>query len=184
MPTDRSQLRLALEAPRWALGCYARHPFLVVGVSLIPAAERFTVALWGEAFSAPAHVALEVLAEGARVLLVYLVLRIAVLGDERVRRWNHLPVLRRVRAFADRRWPSLLWQGALLLALAAVFNIVPEQVVPLWLPASAHDLYWACLLAAKNLTVIAFTLLWMVAAARQALIEGGRLLEESRSSAG
>lgn len=176
-PPARVHLRLALEPPRWALAFYARHLILVVGLSLVPAVERFGVALWGDGLSTPSHVALEVLAEGARVVLVVLVVRIAILGDERVRAGRHLGDGRRVRAFLDHRWPSLLWQGALLLALFAVFSVIPEQVVPLWIPASGQDLYWALLLAVKNVTVIAVTLVWMVGAVRQMLIEGGRLLE-------
>ncbi|WP_150252525.1 hypothetical protein [Nocardiopsis deserti] len=175
----RAHLRLALEPPRWALAFYARHLLLVAGLSLVPAAERFGVALWGEGLSTPSHVALEVIAQGARVVLIILVVRVAILKDERVRRGRHLGDGRRVRAFLDHRWPSLLWQSALLLALFAVFSVVPEQVVPLWIPASAQDLYWALLLAGKNVTVIAVTLVWMVGAVRQMLIEGGRLLEES-----
>jgi hypothetical protein len=175
-------LRLALEPPRWALAFYARHLLLVVGLSLVPAVERFGVALWGDALSTPSRVALEVLAQGARVLLVVLVIRIAILRDERVRAGRRLGDGRRVRAFLDHRWPGLLWQGALLLALFAVFSVVPEQVVPLWIPASGQDLYWALLLAVKNVTVIAVTLVWMVGAVRQMLIEGGRLLEEPLGS--
>uniref|UniRef100_UPI000377D827 hypothetical protein n=1 Tax=Nocardiopsis halotolerans TaxID=124252 RepID=UPI000377D827 len=170
----RVHLRLALEPPRWALAFYVRHLALVVGVSLVPAAERFTAALWGDAWSTPVHVALEVLAEGTRVVLILLVVRIAILGDERVRRGRHLGDGRRARTFLDRRWPSLLVQAGFLLALFVVFSVVPEQVVPLWVPAPAEDLYWALLLAVKNVTVIAFTFVWMVAAVRQMLVEGGR----------
>lgn len=175
-PAPAGGIRLGLQAPRWALACYIRHFALVAGISLIPAAERFAVALWGAAFSAPAHIALEVLAEGARVVLVVLVVRLAIVLDADVRRWNHLGAGRRIKAFLNRRWPSLLVQAALLLGLTAVFNVIPEQIVPLWLPDSAEDVYWAVLLAVKNLTVIAFTMIWVVAAVRQALIEGGRLI--------
>ncbi|NYH50492.1 hypothetical protein HNR06_000081 [Nocardiopsis arvandica] len=181
-PSARTHLRLALEVPRWALAFYLRHIVLVAGVSLVPAAERFAAALWGDTWSTAAHIALEVLAEGTRVVLVVLLVRVAILGDERVRGGRHLGDGRRVRAFLDRRWPSLLLQGAFLLALAAVLDIVPERVVPLWIPASAEDLYWALLLAVKNVTVIAFTFVWMVAAVRQMLVEGGRLLEEPTGS--
>ncbi|KII00073.1 hypothetical protein LP52_03850 [Streptomonospora alba] len=174
----RSTVHLALEPPRWALDYYLRHLVLIAGISLVPAAQRFTVSLYGEAFALPAHIALETLAEGARVVLVVLLVRMAVLADDEVRRTRHLGALNRIRAFAERGWPSLLLQAGFLLALAAVFNVVPERIVPRWLPPSAEDLYWAALLAGKNVTVIAFTLVWMVGAARQLLIEGGRLLEE------
>ncbi|MBB4932941.1 hypothetical protein F4561_003761 [Lipingzhangella halophila] len=177
-PPVRINLRLALEVPRWALACYIHRFALVAGISLVPAAERFAVALWGDALSLPAHIALEVIAEGSRVVLVFLLVRLAILRDERVLRWEHLKAGRRIRAFLNRRWPSLLLQGAFLIALVIVFDVIPERIVPLWISASAEDLYWALLLATKNVTVIAFTLIWMVAAVRQMLIEGGRLLEE------
>ena len=180
--STRAHLRLALEPPRWALAFYARHLLLVVGLSLVPAVERFGVALWGDALSTPSRVALEVLAQGVRVVLIVLVVRVAILKDERVRAGRHLGDGRRVRAFLDHRWPGLLWQGALLLALFVVFSVVPEQVVPLWIPASGRDIYWALLLAVKNVTVIAVTLVWMVGAVRQMLIEGGRLLEGTPGS--
>ncbi|WP_444960428.1 hypothetical protein [Nocardiopsis sp. M1B1] len=175
--TWRAHLRLALEPPRWALAFYVRHLPLVVGLSLVPAVERFGVALWGDALATPSRVALEVLAQGVRVVLIVLVIRIAILKDERVREGRRLGDGRRVRAFLDHRWPGLLWQGVLLLALFGLFSVVPEQIVPLWIPASGQDLYWALLLAVKNVTVIAVTLVWMVGAVRQMLIEGGRLLE-------
>ncbi|MFE1468687.1 hypothetical protein [Nocardiopsis dassonvillei] len=180
--TWRAHLRLALEPPRWALAFYVRHLPLVVGLSLVPAVERFGVALWGDALATPSRVALEVLAQGARVVLIVLVIRIAILKDERVRAGRRLGDGRRVQAFLDHRWPGLLWQGVLLLALFAVFSVVPEQVVPLWIPASEQDLYWALLLAVKNVTVIAVTLVWMVGAVRQMLIEGGCLLEGAPGS--
>ncbi|QBI53061.1 hypothetical protein [Streptomonospora litoralis] len=176
-PQPPANARLALEVPRWALDFYVRHLALVVGISLIPAAARFAVALWGEGLSAPAHIALEVIAEGTRLLLVVLLIRLAILRDERVRSWSHLRAGRRIKAFLARRWPSLLIQVVLLLGFTVVFDVIPERIVPLWLPASAEDTYWAVLLAAKNVTVIAFTIIWMVGAVRQMLVEGGRLLE-------
>ncbi|MDA0567319.1 hypothetical protein LG943_23795 [Streptomonospora sp. S1-112] len=175
-PPEPAHLRLALEVPRWAWHFTLRRLPLVVGLSLIPAAERFGVALWGEALAPAAHAALEVLAQGARVVLVVLLVRIAVLADERVREHAAAGFGRRVQAFLDHRWPSVLAQTALLLALAAVSTVIPEWLVPLWIPAGAHDLYWAVLLAVKNVTVIAFALVWVVGALRQALVEGGRLL--------
>nr|WP_246425785.1 hypothetical protein [Streptomonospora nanhaiensis] len=177
-------MRLALEVPRWAWGAYLRHLPLVAGVSLVPAAERFAVALWGDSLAPATHTALEVLAQSARVVLVVLLVRVLVLADAEVRAGAAAGFGPRIQAFLDRRWPSVVLQAGLLLALTAVSTVVPEWLVPLWIPASAHDLYWAVLLAAKNVTVIAFALVWVVAAVRQALAEGGRLLPGAARSGG
>lgn len=54
-----------------------------------------------------------------------------------------------------------------------MFDIIPEQVVTLWIPDAAETTYTATLLAVKNPTVIAFTFVWMVGIARQMVVLGG-----------
>jgi hypothetical protein len=101
-----TELGTAMEAPRWALDFIRRHLALVVGLSLIPAVERFTGQIWerGPALG----LAGEVATTAARLVLTALL--------------------------------------------------------------SAGPLYWAVLLAVKNLTVIPFTMIWLVAAVRQVLL--------------
>ena len=55
-----------------------------------------------------------------------------------------------------------------MLAVAfGFFDITLERVVPLMLPDGAEDTYRSILFAVKNLTVIPFTVIWMVSVARQ-----------------
>lgn len=148
-----SELRLALEVPRWAARFYARHWPVVVGLSLVGSVQRLVAVRWGVpdglAFAS------EVVVTAARVALVVVVWRLAVRGER--------PAWANARAFASRHWPSLVWQGVLLTAAFAVFDLGLESV-------SASPTYRAVLLFAKNPTVIAFTVVWWVGLVRQAAV--------------
>jgi hypothetical protein len=61
-------------------------------------------------------------------------------------------------------------QCPLLGAAAVVFDVIPERVVIRWVPEHAQPLYWAVLLAAKNLTIIPYTMIWLVGVVRQMLL--------------
>lgn len=155
-------IRTALQTPRWALAFYRRHLLLVLAICLVPAVERFTGQLIER--PAPLGVALELLTLAARVLLVVLVVRIALFADPEVGSLSG----REVRASLAANAGSLLMQAALLGALFVLADIVPEQAVPALVPVP--PLYWAVLLAAKNLTVIPLTGIWMVGVVRQVLL--------------
>lgn len=75
--------------------------------------------------------------------------------------------------------------SCLLLAAAIVaFDLIPERVVAPRIPEHTQPLYWAVLLAAKNLTVIALTMIWLVGAVRQMLLSPPsrpRVTEPSRT---
>lgn len=151
------EFRLALEVPRWAVRFYRQHFPLVFGLSLIPAAQRYVSQTWSMPL-APA-IALEVITMAARVTLLAVALRLAL------PRLALAELPRRARSFADRHRPSLIHQGLLVLLLALLFKVVPEDLVPLWTDVGPE--YWAVLLAVKNMTVIAFMMLWVVGAVRQ-----------------
>lgn len=57
-------------------------------------------------------------------------------------------------------------------ALFAVAELVPDRVIAHRIPDAAQDTYWATLLAIKNVTVIAFSMIWQIGAVRQALLLG------------
>src|ERR671914_1200309 len=97
-PERPGAVRTALEVPRWAVGFYRRHLLLVVGISAIPAAQRFIAQRWAAQLPAVAGVAGELVTGAARLALVAVVVRLAILADDA---W------RRVRRFARARWPSL-----------------------------------------------------------------------------
>ena len=134
-------------------GCEWHLP-LIVGLSLVPAVERFTGQLWDR--PAALGVLMEIVTAAARLALVVVVFRAAVT------RWSWASA----RTFARDHWRSLLWQWAMIGALFVVADIVPEQVIPTLVDVG--PLYMAVLLAIKNVTVIPFTMIWLVGIVRQA----------------
>jgi hypothetical protein len=176
--------RTAVQVPRWACAFYLRHLPLVAGISLLPASERFVSQLWGTDLPAGVTTSLEVIAEGARLVLIAVVVRLAILADDRLRPLRAAHALARVKAFARARWPSLAVQCLLLAAAVVAFDLIPERVVAPRIPEHTQPLYWAVLLAAKNLTVIALTMIWLVGAVRQMLLSPPsrpRVTEPSRT---
>ncbi len=157
-----SELRLALEVPRWAGRFYLRHWAVVVGLSLVASAQRLVVVEWGDLLPGGVALASEVVVMAARVLLVVVIWRLATRGER--------PAWSAARSFATRHWPSLVWQGVLLAVAFLVFDVGTEQVVGGLLPESARQTYLAVLLFVKNPTVIAFTLVWWVGLVRQAAV--------------
>ncbi|QFZ23169.1 hypothetical protein [Saccharothrix syringae] len=154
-----SELRLALEAPRWAARFYARHWPVVVGLSLVGSVQRLVAVNWGVpdglAFAS------EVVVMAARVALVVVVWRLAM-RDERPR-WAN------VRTFVSHHWPSLVWQAVLLGVAFLVADVVLERVVGDLLFDSSPT-YLAVLLFVKNPTVIAYTFVWWIGLIRQAAV--------------
>jgi hypothetical protein len=157
----RRQIGTAVEVPRWAWAFYRRHFLLVAGLSLLPAAQRVAWALWNERLPGALNVALEALTLAVRLLLVVLIARIAFAGPGR--RGG-------VWRFLRERWLSMAFQVLFLGGLAAVFDFIPERIVAARVPPDLQRAYWAALLGLKNPTVIAFTMVWIVGAARQATL--------------
>jgi hypothetical protein len=147
----RTELRLALEVPRWTWRFYLRHLPLIVGLSLVASLQRLVAVSWG--MPGPLAVASEVLVMGSRLLLLVVIWRLAM-RDTRWR-WVNLP------AFARRHWPSLVLQGVLLTVAFLIFDVVAESLVG---PSGL-----GVLLFVKNPTVIALTFVWWVGLARQML---------------
>ncbi|KOX20945.1 hypothetical protein ADK67_28240 [Saccharothrix sp. NRRL B-16348] len=157
-----SELRLAVEVPRWAGRFYLRHWAVIVGLSLVASVQRLVVVNWGDLVPGGVAVASEVVVVAARVVLVIVIWRLATRGERLG--WAD------ARSFATRHWPSLVWQGVLLAVAFLVFDVVAEQVVGGLLPESARQTYLAVLLFAKNPTVIAFTFVWWVGLIRQVAV--------------
>ena len=169
----RRQIQLALAVVRWALRFYREHIALVVGLSLIASAQRAAGQLWGDQLPAWSGPAGEALTGVVRAVLFVAVLRIAILRDERVRGLLDDDGWQRVKAFVRHAWPSLGVQLLLFAALFTVVDIIPDFVIAPRVPADAQPVYWAVLLAVKNPTVIALSMIWQIGAARQALLLGG-----------
>lgn len=156
-----------MEVPRWALGFYREHLFLIVAISLVPAVHRFVFILWGWNFPS---LILEVLVTGARILLIGVIIWIAIYRDDGISQMSDETKQGRMEAFFSAEWPSLIVQFALLAGVIVVFNFILEQIVVQWLPPNLEAIYLASLIAAKNPTVIAFTMIWMVGIVRQMLL--------------
>jgi hypothetical protein len=158
-----SEVSLAAAVPRWAWTFYRRHLRLVVGLSLIPAAERVVVVLWGRQLPTPLPALLELVAELARLILLYQIARRAILRDDELRPFGRVESARRLGRFARAHWPSLVVQLAMLAAAGVLFKVIPDGV------AGDDPRKVALLLALKNPTVIAFTIIWWVGIIRQAV---------------
>ncbi len=160
-----SSWQLTVDAARWALRCYAGHWPLVLGLSLVPSLQRFVSIRYGEHLPAAVGVAGELLTAAARVALVWLVLRIIVseaglAGLGIGRRWQLLG------QGVDARMRDFLLQFVVLGVAFVLLDVIPEGAVRLWVPQERQALVNAIMLAVKNPTVIAMTMLWMIGVGR------------------
>lgn len=149
-----SALALGGGALRWALHFYAAHFWLVFGLSMVPALQRFAVVRFGDSLPAAVVWGSEALTMAVRILLVYLVLRLMVaeLGPMSVAgRW------RLFTTGVDNHLGAFLLQFVLLGLAFVVFDVVPQLL---------YRGDQSILLAVKNPTVIAMTMLWMAGVGR------------------
>jgi hypothetical protein len=154
-----SELKLALEVPRWTWQCYTEHLGLVLGLSSVASIQRLIVVNWTAQIPHGVALASEVVVLATRIALVVAIWRIAMRGQA-LR-------LSAGRAFARNHWRSLLWQGAFLGAAYLAFEVLAEDALSKLLPESARQPYLAILLFLKNPTVIALTFLWWIGVVRQ-----------------
>ncbi len=154
----RIQFGTALDALRWAISFHGRHLLIISALMLVPSIQRFVI--MSRDLPGPVATASEVLVMAARIaLLVYVIRAIGPAPHA----WAS------AKAFLRDRWPSLLITLGLLAVAFAFFDLALERVVPLVVPDDAEDTYRSVLFAVKNLTVIPFTMIWMVSVVRQAV---------------
>jgi hypothetical protein len=154
----RTRLRSELDIPLWALKFYTRHLPPILGLSLLVSAERFAAQMT----ELPA--AAELFTMAVRALLLFVIVRAALFRDPEID--TSAPARHSVRRFLRTRWSTLAVQGLLLGLAAVVFDVIPEQVVGPSIPAEHQPLYTGLLLAVKNPTVIALTIIWLVGLVR------------------
>lgn len=161
----RYGLRVARDAANWSIRLYFNKFWPIVGVSMIPTVQRFWLVGQTESPSTALTVAGEILAQGSRVLLVWLLLRYVFTGHPALatltvqQRWD------RFTTFVDRHTGAFVTQfGVLALAFLA-FDRLPDLLMTALVPADDLPLITAIVVAAKNPTVIALTLVWMCGAA-------------------
>lgn len=172
-----AEVRLALEVPRWAWKFYLRHFVLVAGISLIPALQRAVSQLWGDQLPDSFGLLGEVVTGAARLLLFVLVFRLAIVLDERLRGLDGAEGWRRMGRFIREHGGSLVVQVGLLALAFILFDRIPETVIAARVPEPRQPAYWAALLAIKNPTIIAYTMVWQIGVLRQMLMtqSGGEL---------
>jgi hypothetical protein len=169
---DPGPAGLAAEVLREAWRQYRDHLVPIVGLSLIGSVERAFVQFAGAGLPGWAAVALEVVVEGGRVLLVVLLVRWVLVADRRLRGVRLGAGARRVARYARRHWRALVLQLVGFAGAFLVLDTIPDLAIAPLVPTTAQPVYRAVLLAVKNPTVIAFTLVWELALLHQALVRG------------
>ncbi|GAA3396848.1 hypothetical protein [Cryptosporangium minutisporangium] len=162
---------LSKAAADWAARFYGRHVPLVLGLSLVPSVQRYLVVR----YDVPAAVAIgsEVLVTGVRLLLVLLVVRLLARELAVGHGLGGRAALRRLGAAIDARRGAFYFQLVVLAAAFVVCDVLPNAAVALWVPETHRDAVAATLVAVKNPTVIAFTVLWMAGIARTLIVAHG-----------
>ncbi len=163
-------LQVARDALAWALRFYRDHFWLVFGLSLVPTLQRY----WVIGYDPPTPVAVvsEVLVSLVRITLVVAVVKLMATPGM----WQRLKTAITVRRTA------FLLQWVILGLAFVVFDVIPTLLIGLLVPADAQDVVHATLVAVKNPTVIAMTILWMAGVAytlstgRQGRADEGRPL--------
>ncbi|MCO1658393.1 hypothetical protein [Pseudonocardia humida] len=171
--TDGS-VRLAREVLDEAWRRYRGHLLPIVGLSLVGSAQRALVQFVGDDLPPWGAPALEGVTWGCRALLVVLLWRWIIGSDARLRGVGLPEGVRRVGRYAHRHRRALVLQLVGFLVAVLVLDAVPDLVIAPLVPAEAGPLYRAVLLAVKNPTVIAFTMVWGLALLHQALVRGTR----------
>jgi hypothetical protein len=144
----RTQLATSRETLRWALAFHGRHFLIVSALMVIPTVQRFVIMSWE--LPGPVATVSEILVMAARIgLIVYVVSTVGPAPHA----WAS------TKGFLRDRWPSLLITLGLLALAFAVFDLTLERL-------SDDETYRSVLFAVKNLTVIPFTVIWMISVAR------------------
>jgi hypothetical protein len=167
-------VRLAREVLVEAWRQYRSHLLPIVGLSLVGSVQRALVQFVGDDLPPLVALALEGLTWGCRALLVVLLWRWTIGADERLRGVGIGEGVRRVGRYARRHPRALALQLAGFAVAVLLLDALPDLVIAPLVPPEAGATYWAVLLAVKNPTVIAFTMVWDLALLHQALVRGAR----------
>jgi hypothetical protein len=150
----------------WAVRFYGRHLLMVLGLSLAGAVQRFVTIAHGERLPPGGAAAGELLTGAARILLAWLVLRAMVREEPGLAAVPARARWERLGDAIDRRRAAFVFQFGVLGAAFAMFELLPAAAIRLWVPAADHELATAVVVAVKNPTVIALTILWLAGVGR------------------
>lgn len=162
----------AVQVLATAATCYRRHAGVVIGLSLVGSFERAVLQLWGQDWSSTTIWSLELVVIAARVALFLYVFRVLISSDAHLAAVPIREGAHRVARFVGRQWRMLLVQVVLAVVVFVLVEAVPDGVIAPAIPADARPTYWAAVLAIKNPTIIAFTMIWEIALLRHALLLG------------
>jgi hypothetical protein len=151
----RIQLGTSLETLRWALAYHGRHLLVITALMLVPSVQRFVIMSW--TLPGPLATVSEVVVMAVRIALVIYVIRGVGPAPHA---WASTKV------FLRERWPSLLITLGLLAFAFGFFDVTLERLVPMAFTDDVGDTYRSILFAVKNLTIIPFTVIWMVSIVR------------------
>ncbi|MEV4218397.1 hypothetical protein [Nonomuraea sp. NPDC049725] len=169
----RSGFELAGDAASWGWRFYLRHFWIVAGLSMVPAVQRFAAITAGDDLPAAVNIAAEVLTAACRVVLLYVIVRLAVRAEPALRGLTPAALWQRMGEGIDRdRW-AFATQFLVLGAAFTVLDVLPTLAVDQW-AGQARDLVTALLVSVKNPTVIAFTFVWMTGVATRLMLSGSR----------
>jgi len=159
----------------------ARHYVVVLALGGLASLQRFLAVGGDERFAWAGGVPGEVFTGVVRVLFLVWVVRTMFAGAGVS--WSQAGP--RLSAFAGSHAPMLVASGVALVLLTLVAKGIPDGIAAT-LDGDARATFQSWELAIKNVTVIPFTMIWMTAIARVAVVGGtGTLaLEASRVSAG
>ncbi len=146
-------LTLARQAAAWALRFYREHFWLVFGLSMVPTVQRFWVIEFGP--PSPLAVVSEVLVALVRIALVVAVVKLLATPGM----WE------RLKAGIGARRTTFLLQWVILGLAFVVFDVIPMLLIGRFVPEGSQTVVNATLVAVKNPTVIAGTILWMAGVA-------------------
>lgn len=170
--TLRAGLALARDAAFWGGRLYARHFFIIFTLSLIPAVQRFIAIRWGAELPGAVNVAAEVLTGASRLVLVYVIVRLAVRSEPELRELTPQVLWQRLGAGIDRGRLGFAVQFAVLGVAFALLDVLPEQATAQWVAEERRELVMAVLVSVKNPTVIAFTFIWMTGLGLRFMLNG------------
>jgi hypothetical protein len=175
-----SPLQSAFSVLTWSLYFYFSHALVILGLALFAAAGRAVQIGWSARISSSTHLLLEVLVEGARLLIC-----LAIVGDGSpaagIRRIRRLFAKLKVNqgAASDALWGKLKARWMDLVLIVVVFSAFAYLVnftigsiaqseavlerlrgVALLNELSDESLGYVFVFVLKNLTIIPFTLVW------------------------
>jgi hypothetical protein len=170
--TLRAGLALSRDAAVWGGRLYARHFLLIFGLSLIPTVQRFVAVRWGAELPGAVNVTAEVLTGATRLVLLYVILRLAVRSEPELRGLTLQALWQRLGAGIDRGRLGFAVQFAVLGVAFVLLDVLPGLAIAQWVAEERRELVTAVLVSVKNPTVIAFTFIWMTGVGRRLMLDG------------